>query len=109
MFNYVHIFSFCPVKVYKLSCVWWWCVVCTSSTLTTKFIGDIRFIRPDKRYCDLYTDKMITNVKRFMKYAENAVKAIKDGHWGPDGTGSCLSTLKCGDWTDKRRNWIGQS
>jgi len=54
-------------------------------------------------YCDQYATKMEVEVAFFIKYAKEAIAAIKKGHWGKDKGGACIDTVKC----TSRKYWEG--
>jgi len=46
-------------------------------------------------YCDQYSNSLKTEAQFFIDYANQAVRVIKEGHWGTAKRGACLNTVKC--------------
>jgi len=61
-------------------------------------------------YCAQYSDKMKNEAIFFIKYAKEAIAAIKKGHWGTRNRGNCPNTQKVSKTKEVREgNWLGKA
>merc|ERR1719462_502809 len=56
---------------------------------------DAKDLPKSPHYCEMFSNKMIKEVTFFIKYAKEAIAAIRKGHWGTNQRGNCPNTLVC--------------
>jgi len=58
-------------------------------------------------YCEQYSDKMKNEATFFIKYAKEAIAAIKKGHWGTNNRGNCPNTISVSMMKEVWEGWPG--